>query len=69
MFNEVILSAIFDSAKSTAAGIIFSETCCPANLPIFKPSFFNALPYLLSLNFFAAVFNLLDAEIPLFAIF
>ena len=40
-FNEVILSAIFDPATSTAAGIILSDNCLPANLLILNSSFFN----------------------------
>ena len=55
LFNEIILLAIFDPATSTAAGIIFYDNCLPGNLPIFDPSFFNVLPYLFSLIFFAAV--------------
>ena len=35
IFNEIILSAIFDPAKSTAAGMILSESCLPANLSTF----------------------------------
>ena len=34
-FNEVILSAIFDPAKSTVAGAILSESCLPASFLIF----------------------------------
>ena len=40
-FNEVILPAIFDPVTSIVAGIIFSDNCLTANLPIFDPSLFN----------------------------
>ena len=62
-FNEVLLSAIFDPAKPTTAGMILSESCLLA-------SFFSILSYLLSLSFVAQFFKmslvLLEAEFPLF---
>ena len=65
-FNEVISSAIFDPAKSAAAGMILSESCLPAT---FDPYFFNILPYLLWINFAAVALIHLKAEISLFKIF
>ena len=59
LLNEVILSAILFVIKSPTAGTAFSKICFPEVLANFKPSFFNALPYLLLSNLFAAAIPLL----------
>ena len=70
LFNELILSAILFPIKSSIACAYFSKLGFAEVLANLRPSFSNALPYLLLLNIFAAVIPLFTILLPyLFPIF